>query len=58
LRPQDIDVDRKVIYVRNGKGSKDRITLLSEEAYNKLGEYLATNEPGEFLFEGPRSGEI
>jgi integrase/recombinase XerD len=53
LMPADIDHDRKVIYVRNGKGSKDRITLLSEVAYKFLQHYFALYKPLKWIFEGP-----
>ena len=39
LRPTDIDRDRRVINVGNGK--KDRVTLLSEKTLGTLGEYIA-----------------
>ena len=53
LRHTDIDHDRKVIHVRSGKGGKDRITLLSDVAYELLTEYRAGYAPVYWLFEGP-----
>ena len=41
LRVQDIDAPRKEILVRNGKGAKDRITMLPESLKAPLHEHLA-----------------
>lgn len=53
LRWEDIDADRRVIHVRNGKGRKDRITLLSQICYKTLMEYQRLHAPGQWIFEGP-----
>jgi site-specific recombinase XerD len=53
LRWQDIDNDRQLINVRDGKGRKDRVTLLSKIAYDHLLKYVATYNPMTWLFEGP-----
>ena len=41
LRVQDIDFGRSEILVRNGKGAKDRVTMLPETLKGKLLEHLA-----------------
>ena len=41
LRVMDIDFDRCAIFVRNGKGGKDRITTLAEEIKAPLQRHLA-----------------
>ena len=43
LKPDDINVSRSLIRVRQGKGRKDRFTLLSKPLIKKLTEY---REPG------------
>jgi len=53
LKWQDIDEYRMIIYIRGGKGRKDRITLLSKLALDYLKHYLGLYEPKEWLFEGP-----
>ncbi len=53
LKKIDIDPQRGVIYIRSGKGAKDRITLLSKIAYEYLSYYLSLYTPQYFLFEGP-----
>jgi integron integrase len=40
LRVQDIDFSRSEIMVRDGKGAKDRITMLPESLKNPLGDHL------------------
>lgn len=56
LRPEDIDFERKVISIKNGKGNKGRISILSEISERLLKEYLATYKPREYLFEGQKGG--
>ena len=40
LRVQDVDFTRNEILVRDGKGSRDRITMLPESLKALLGEHL------------------
>lgn len=40
LRIQDIDFDRSEILIRNGKGAKDRVTMLPESLVKPLREHL------------------
>ena len=50
LRPLDIDADRRVIRVRQGKGAKDRQSVLSPHLLEALRDYWRHAQPGEFLF--------
>lgn len=52
LRPADLDFDRQLIHVRQGKGRKDRQTLLSEAAAKTVHAYMEAERPGEWLFPG------
>lgn len=52
LRMQDIDAKRMVILVRNGKGGKDRLTLLSQKVLDDLRLYYKAYRPVNYLFEG------
>lgn len=53
LRPADIDSDRMVIRINQGKGSKDRLTLLSPQLLEALRDYWRRVRPGPwFLFPG------
>ena len=41
----DVDFDQEHVHVRNGKGAKDRIVPLGEEAAHWLGRYLRDARP-------------
>ncbi len=50
LKPGDIDSKRMLIKVENGKGGKDRYTLLSERLLKELRPYYKTFQPKTYLF--------
>jgi site-specific recombinase XerD len=50
LKPEDIDSKRMLIKVENGKGGKDRYTLLSERLLKELRRYYKTFRPKPYLF--------
>lgn len=54
LRVGDLDVDRRLIRVRRGKGGKDRYTLYSEAAADAVAHYRALYRPQHYLFAGSR----
>ncbi|WP_226002713.1 site-specific tyrosine recombinase/integron integrase [Paenibacillus sp. BJ-4] len=56
LRPEDCDRERKVLKVRQGKGRKDRQTLLSEAAFAVVEQYIGAEQPEDWLFPGQREG--
>ena len=56
LKIADVDSERKLIYVRGGKGRKDRATILSEELLILLGKYFREFKPKVWLFEGIDGG--
>ncbi len=53
LRKKDISYDRNQIFVRGGKGKKDRTTLLANTTKALLKEYLQAYKPNYFVVEGP-----
>ena len=53
MRIQDIVWDKGFIFVRGGKGKKDRITLLSELIRICLKKYLLKYKPNYWLIENP-----
>lgn len=53
LKINDIDSERMTIRVNQGKGNKDRITLLSTRLLKDLREYYKAYLPKTLLFEGP-----
>jgi site-specific recombinase XerD len=53
LQRQDIDTSRGAVHVRQGKGAKDRYTVLSRFVKSELAEYLLNNTfKTSYLFEG------
>jgi integrase len=52
LKVKDIDSDRMQIRVEQGKGRKDRYTLLSKVLLERLREYYKSYRPKENLFVG------
>ncbi|MEA3446464.1 MAG: tyrosine-type recombinase/integrase, partial [Bacteroidota bacterium] len=57
LKPSDILSDRKLVFVKGGKGMKDRYTILSQKALAILREYYKECKPKEYLFEGQFGGK-
>ncbi|MCP4648557.1 MAG: tyrosine-type recombinase/integrase [PVC group bacterium] len=52
LKITDIDSQRMLIRIAGAKGNKDRYTLLSKVALNKLRHYYKIYRPTDWLFEG------
>ena len=52
LQLQDLDQDAKTIRIRQGKGRKDRYTLLSESAFAIVRHYCHQEKPSKWLFPG------
>jgi integrase/recombinase XerD len=59
LKMSDIDSKNNRIFVRNGKGRKDRYTLLSKRVVETLRYYYRKQipKPKVYLFEGAKPGE-
>ncbi len=57
LKIADIDSDGMRIWVREGKGVKDRLTVLSPKLLELLRSYFLKYRPEEYLFEGPEGGK-
>jgi integrase/recombinase XerD len=57
LTPADIDAKRLALYVRGGKGKKDRDLPLPESLLQLLRQQFRQFRPATFLFEGQRAGE-
>jgi site-specific recombinase XerD len=52
LKPEDIDVDRKILWVRKGKGKKDRMVMLDENLLPYVVDWLENGCGTGYLFEG------
>ena len=59
LRPEDVHSERMLIHVRQGKGRKDRYTLLSPRLLEALRDHWRAYRPQEWLFFGrDRTGPL
>lgn len=56
LKVVDIDSERGLVYVRQGKGKKDRCSLLSQVALQVLRNYFRRYRPMGWLFPGEEVG--
>lgn len=56
LRPSDIDGDSGQLFIRAGKGKKDRCIFLSEKSLQMLRTYYKAYRPKTWLFEGEKPG--
>lgn len=52
LKIADVDIHRKQVHIRQGKGKKDRYVVLSNLLAQKFEYYLKTVKPQVYLFEG------
>lgn len=57
LKRTDLQPEMERIFVRGGKGKKDRCTILSPKIWERLKEYLEVHNPIEWVFEGPPGGK-
>jgi len=57
LKVADIDSERMTIRVQQGKGAKDRYTLLSPRLLKELRRYWQAQRPKSWLFSAARSAE-
>ena len=57
LQLSDVQSDRMQLFVRDGKGGKDRYTTLSEKLLTELRAYFVEYRPELWLFEGQDGGQ-
>lgn len=57
LKVKDIDSDRMQIRIEQGKGQKDRYSILSEKVLTLLRDYVKKYQPVDYLFEGQGGGQ-
>ncbi len=57
LKVSDLELEEKIGWVRKGKGSKDRIFILSSKLVEELKEYLKNKKDSDFVFSG-RNGKM
>lgn len=57
LRAGDVDIERRVIFIRGGKGKKDRQTILADRVIPLFEEYVKKYDPLLWLFQGSDGGQ-
>ncbi len=57
LRLTDIDSKRMMVRIRQGKGGKDRYSILSQRALEQLRQYWHSYRPREWLLEGAKKND-
>jgi site-specific recombinase XerD len=56
LKVEDVDFGNKILWVREGKGKKDRQTIISEKLILTLQSLVLQKELGQYLFSGQSLG--
>lgn len=56
IKLTDLDRDRGILHIRQGKGKVDRIVPVSAKVWDKIDEYTGAFAPKEYLFEGQYGG--
>lgn len=57
LELSDFDFNRKQLYVKNGKGRKDRYTTIAKSLFPLLKNYHNTYKPKQYFIENPKGGK-
>jgi integrase/recombinase XerD len=52
LRLADIDTERRQIFIKSGKGRKDRVVIFAESFLPMFRDYIATYQPQRYFVEG------
>jgi integrase/recombinase XerD len=57
IKLTDLDTDRGVLHVREGKGNVDRMVPIPQKVWEKISSYIKGYKPGIYLFEGQTGGK-
>ncbi len=58
VKVNDFDFENRILKVRSGKGSKDRITIISDKIIDILKKYIRNKKENDYLFESNRGGRM
>ena len=58
LKVYDVKVFQRMIYIRNGKGSKDRYTIFPDKIWDRLRRYIRNKKLYQYVFESNRGGKL
>jgi len=56
MQVKNINFDRRQIFIRGGKGQKDRVVMLPESVVPSLVTYISKERPDHWLFRGLKQG--
>ena len=57
MRKENILVDRKMVFIKGGKGMKDRYSILADTTLSMINHYIKEYKPEKYLFEGQYGGK-
>lgn len=57
IRLTDLDSNRGILHIREGKGKVDRIVPIPKKVWEKIGVYIKSYKPTIYLFEGQAGGK-
>lgn len=57
IKLSDLNRERRIVHIRQGKGNVDRVVPVSDKVWNKIDEYTAAYYPDLYLFEGQNGGK-
>lgn len=58
LKVKDIDINALTLTVRQGKGKKDRLTVISKRIIADLSEMIKLKKANDYVFESERGGKL
>jgi site-specific recombinase XerD len=56
IKLTDLETERGILHIREGKGNVDRIVPIPQKIWEKIRDYLKEYNPGLYLFEGQTGG--
>ena len=57
IKLHDLDTERGILHIREGKGNVDRMVPIPQKVWEKIGVYLKSYNPVTYLFEGQVGGK-
>jgi integrase/recombinase XerD len=57
IKLTDLDRDRGILHIREGKGRIDRVVPVSDKVWAKIDDYITGYRPETYLFEGQNRGK-
>ena len=56
IKLTDLETERGILKIREGKGNKDRMVPIPKKVWEKIAVYIKSYNPKEYLFEGQAGG--